>query len=179
MGQVVAPTGIGTTSLRVVVTVALLFLSFSARADWGVVGAATRCDEARGVFVIAPVVELGSEDRAAVPIQDGFSEVPRGAHELGCTLRGTAIATRIRVYPPDAGACMGAGYVSVDSLVVGGSGVIAHPTAFNWQCQGEDILIRLEVAATASGLALTTCTARDWAWGVGFSGVECSTRSIR
>jgi hypothetical protein len=126
---------------------------------------------------MAPVIELSSADKAAVPIQEGFSQLAPGAHELRCTLRGRAIVAKVRVYPPAAGACMGAGYVSVDTFVVGNNTVVVHPVAFNWQCPGEDILMRLVVAVTPSGPSITTCLAKNWEWGIGFSGVECSTKS--
>jgi hypothetical protein len=142
------------------------------------VGAASRCNEAQGSFVIAPVVELSSEDKAAVPVKEGFSKVPRGTHELRCTLRATAIVAKLRVYPSDAGACMGSGYVSIDSLAVGSNMVIHHPTAFNWQCRDEEILTRIEVAVVASGLSMTICTAKNWEWGIGFSGIKCNTKGV-
>lgn len=163
---------------RILSGIALLLLPFCARADWGIVGAATRCDATRGTFVIAPVVELSSEDKGAVPPEKGFSKVPHGTHDLTCPLESTTVVAKLRIYPSDAGACMGSGYVSIDSLEVGGRRLITTPTAFNWQCRDEEILIRLEVAVSGSGPSLTRCTAANWAWGIGFSGVHCSTTKV-
>ena len=163
---------------RAILFVLLLSLSFSAHADWGRNGVAINCDKAQATFTVAPVVELSSEARGVVPVEAGFSQLPRGSHELRCTLRTIVIVAQVRVLPAEAGACMGAGYVSVDSLAVGDDKIIAHPKAFNWQCPGEDILVRLVVAETPSVPALTTCTAKDWKWDTGFSGIECTTKRV-
>ena len=153
-------------------------------ADWALLGAAIQCDTKRQRFELAPVVELSSQDPGEVTVQPGFEALPRGITTTTCQLRTLRVAATLRVFGPDNGHCMGAGYVDIQELKVGKvSWPISPPgKSFNWNCDDRDdptILMKVVIQNTRKGPKIETCTAQAWEWGSGFIGTKCKSQYIR
>ena len=149
-------------------------------ADWGITGAATRCDKKGKAFVIAPVVELSSPDPGAIDVEPGFNRLHTGPNELSCRLGTSALRADIRVFGPSAtGMSMGAGYVEIRLLQLGEKQIFDGPLPFNWD-GSSPILMRVTVDFdTSNAPQIETCTAKSWEWGTGFKGVTCEQKPLR
>lgn len=151
-----------------------------AQADWAILGVATRCDQKNGTFEVSPVVELSSVDPGAVPVKQGFKRLAKGTNKLICKLGKNTVHSTIRLYEPTGrGMCMGAGYVVIDKFRFGKNELIRYPEPFNWKCTHDPILVKFLIYQTGSQNFLERCTAEDWGWRKGFSGVKCDTTKIR
>lgn len=162
-------------TLAFVFAAASLLLSMGVHADQVDRGVATRCDPENRTFEINPVVVLSSESKGAIPLKAGHTQLSEGIHEVGCRLRSQVVAGTIRIVPPQAkGLCMGAGHISVVRLTLDDAPIIARRTSFNWYCPGHRTLIGISVRVERAGLVVEKCTADDWGWPTGFTGIECT-----
>ena len=158
----------------------LFFLySLHAQADWGINGIAAECSESGELFELSPIVELSSPSAGEVKLKPGFRRLNKGSNELYCHVGKHLVKASIRVYGSDSGACMGAGYVSVDRLTIGHNSIIEHPTTFNWHCQGEPILIGLRITQQDSKIYIESCSSKNWEWDTGFQAISCTSRELK
>ena len=158
----------------------LLFLcSLYAQADWGINGIAAECSESGDSFELSPIVELSSPAVGEVKLKQGFRRLNKERNELYCHVGPHLVKTSIRVYGSDSGACMGAGYVSIDSLSVGSNLIIEHPTPFNWDCPGEQILVGLRIIHQGTQVRVESCSAKSWGWDTGFQAISCTSKELK
>lgn len=157
----------------------LLLQSLYARADWGINGIAAECSESEGVFELSPIVELSSPAAGEVRLKQGFRRLNKERNELYCHIGQHLIKASIRAYGSDGGACMGAGYVSIDRLTVGRSPIIEHSTAFNWDCPGEQILVGLRIIKKGTKVYIESCSAKSWHWDKGFQAISCTSKELK
>lgn len=153
-------------------------------ADWALLSAAIRCDTKKQRFEIAPVVELSSQDPGEVAVQPGFEMLPRGTTTTTCQLRTLRVEATLRVFGPDNGHCMGAGYVDIQKLNIGNVAWPISPPGkpFNWNCNDRDdptILMKVVIQNTKKGPKIKTCSARTWEWGTGFIDTKCTAVYMR
>ncbi|MDO6388471.1 hypothetical protein [Uliginosibacterium sp. 31-12] len=165
---------------RLLALLALICMSTSAFADWGENGAAIQCNRKTNTFVIAPVIELSSPGEGAIEVEPGFQRLSEGTHRIACNLHGLYIQAQIRVFGPSPkGMCMGGGYVDIRSLQAGKSKIIPDVEPFNWVCT-DPTLIRITIKNSEKAPPTAElCTADNWGWDEGFSGVRCESRSLR
>jgi uncharacterized protein YecT (DUF1311 family) len=164
-----------------VITVGLLWANL-AHADWALFGIATRCDSTGKGLSLAPVVELSESDPGAVPVAPGFRQLAYGEHKIRCVVAGAEVSVTIHVSGPGQGYCMGAGYVSIEDVAVGRAKVVDIPQSFNWGwgCDSQQPMVtRVNIISRGSQLLVETCQAKDWNWGVGYSGNKCETQPLR
>lgn len=163
-----------------IIIINLLFLySLHAHADWGINGIAAECSESGSLFELSPIVELSSPAAGAVQLKQGFRRLSKERNELYCHVGQHLVKASIRVYGSDSGACMGAGYVSIDKLTVGQSPIIEHPTAFNWDCPGEQILVGLRITKQGTKIHVESCSAKSWNWNTGFQAISCTSKELK
>lgn len=153
----------------------ILFAYSPAKADWGAIGAATRCDTKNNTFVIAPTLET-SYPPADVKPPAGFKPLRHGVTNAHCQLSRALVTARIAVYPPaDRGECMGQGYVEIRDLKVGGATRLSGPEPFNWDCL-HGLLTKVSVRVLDSKThELELCRASTWDWDKGYVDVQCTT----
>ncbi|WP_143707369.1 hypothetical protein [Uliginosibacterium sp. TH139] len=165
---------------RVLPLLTLICMSGSAFADWGVNGVAIQCDRQTNTFVIAPVIELSEPSKGAIDVEPGFQRLSEGTHKVVCNIHGLHIQAKIRVFGPSPkGMCMGGGYVDIRALQAGTSKIIPDVKPFNWVCT-DPTLIRITIKNTGKEPPKSElCTADNWEWDEGFSGVRCESRSLR
>ncbi|UUY07089.1 hypothetical protein LRS11_14780 [Pseudomonas sp. J452] len=158
----------------------LLFLySLHVQADWGINGIAAECLDSGELFELSPIVELSSPAAGEVKLKQGFRRLNKNRNELYCHVGQHLVKASIRVYSSDSGACMGAGYVSIDSLSVGPNLIIKHPTAFNWDCPGEQILVGLRITQQGTKVHVESCSAKSWGWDTGFQNISCTSKELK
>ena len=163
-----------------IIIVNLLFLySLHAQADWGINGIAAECSESGELFELSPIVELSSPAAGEVKLKPGFRRLNKGSNELYCHVGKHLVKASIRVYGSDSGACMGAGYVSIDRLTVDQNPIIEHPTAFNWDCPGEQILVGLRITHQGTKIHVESCSAKSWGWDTGFQAISCTSKKLK
>lgn len=131
-------------------------------------------------FQLSAIVEHNDETSALTPSLANFHKVPYGKHTLICKLKKTVIRAKLRVDPADNGRCYGAGYVSLDELKVGNQKFF-DTTAFNWNCPGQKMLVKIAVLPSFRGeqLSLQKCYADDWDWDKGFINLTCEFEDIK
>ena len=152
----------------------LISLSLNASADWAIFGVASKCDTTVNSFELSSVVELSSEDIAAIPVKNEFRQLAKGKNEISCKLKSGLISGSIDVFKPDNGNCMGAGYVYINSLTLNNSISVVNTQAFNWFCiSKEPMLVNVKVYLLEEKLVVEKCTANGWEWGKGFENVKC------
>jgi hypothetical protein len=150
----------------------LMSICFNANADWGIIGIASKCDTAANVFELSPVVELSSENIAAIPVKSGFKQLPEGENKISCKLKTGSITGSI-------GNCMGAGYIRINSLYINNSTSVVDPQTFNWFCIGkEPKLVNVKVYLAEGKLAVQKCTANGWEWGKGLEEFKCEDQKL-
>lgn len=128
----------------------------AAKADWGYVGAAFRCDPARGAFVLAGTSE--NSDGEGVPAEEGFTQLANGRNTLTCAVGPALVSAEVFVVPPQPrGMCMGGGRVSIARLDVGTVPVFPSPEPFNSGCGSDPELMRLTIDSEGDSVRLETC----------------------
>ncbi|MDO8698011.1 MAG: hypothetical protein Q7J74_12960 [Pseudomonas sp.] len=157
----------------------IILTPLHAKADWGINGIAAECAKSGKFFELSPIVDLSSQSAGEVKIKPGFRRLANGKHELYCHVGQQLVKASIRVYGSDSGACMGAGYVSIDSLSIGKTRLIEHPTAFNWDCPGEQIFIGLRIVQQGPRMHAESCFAKSWNWSTGFEAVNCTSKELK
>ena len=140
------------------VSLAGLTHSGIARADWGAAGAQYNCSLRNGFFEILPHVRSSEDPNPSV--KTGFRALPDGESNLRCRIGGRLLQAKVSVYPPAArGMCMGAGYVSVESLSVNDVELLDGPTAFDWDCPGvQKVVNQIVVSSKKQGIEFKVCS---------------------
>lgn len=129
----------------------------AAIAGWSVIGAAVQCAPDLKTFALAGTVEASEDSLRAVPVEEGFTALTDGAHEVRCSLGDTLVSGEVAVYPPAGGMCMGQGYISIERLRVGAVSLFSGPQAFNWPCLSEPGLVRLTLRIQDTALLIEKC----------------------
>jgi uncharacterized protein YecT (DUF1311 family) len=164
--------------IAVALFVALLVWSTSTYADWVTFGAGARCIDG-DTFTVLSTVELSSDDPAAVPLEQGFEQLGED-NRLLCRIGAARVEASISARGPRArGMCMGGGQVVIGSLLVNGIPIFGPTTPFNWPCLGAGrILTKIEIWEEENSPIVQVCDAKDWAWGKGYSDVQCQRISL-
>jgi ankyrin repeat protein len=132
----------------------------SGHADWYISGAQFKCDAPAGSFEILPYTQSSEGDDV---IRPGFEVVPDGFSLHRCKLGKHRLLAQFNniVAGKTIGACTGGGVIQIPSLSVDGVEFEKDSIIFDFACPGgmETAIERVKVEATASGGAITTCTA--------------------
>src|SRR5688572_8406242 len=130
----------------------------AAIAGWSVIGAAVQCDPELHRFALAGTVEASEDSLRAVPVEDGFTALTDGAHDIRCSLGDTLLSGKVAIHPPaERGMCMAQGYISIERLSVGAVSVFSGPQVFNWRCLSEPGLVRLTLRVQDTALLIEKC----------------------
>ena len=117
-------------------------------------GVASSCDQARPRFQLAGVVEHNRQFTTVASSLTGLRQLTYGATKLRCRLGSTLVKATVHVNPASNGECMGAGYVVLSDVDIGGHrlSIPAEGEPFNWKCVEGQMMVRLTFLG--SGLRL-------------------------
>jgi hypothetical protein len=151
----------------------------SARADWANYGVGYSCNEYRGVFSIVSVIETSDPGFDEHP-QSAEIKLESGKQTVQCDLKKLSIEAKVEVWPPDLHQGGGAGWVYLRLFSVNGK-VLFHDESFgSFRDDPDGTLIRIDVKKDGPELTeITTCYANSWDWFPGYTGVRCTTETLK
>ena len=169
---------------RSVWTLALIVVANSAHADAIQFGAVTRCEKSGAGFELGAFVQFNEQITIFASKYPSTRRLPYGRQTLRCRVGGQIALAEVGVNPPSNGECMGGGHVSLISLTYAGRRleplIESSYASFNWKCVGnEPMLVRLGIRKNFDRVLLEQCTAQDWKWESGYTGIKCTVSVIQ